>query len=73
MECFQVRYDSRVVIYEHKLFIRLARELIHDVGKVLVETVKAFHDKTAIFMTKHTLYVDCCNIQTIPTAKATLG
>ena len=24
MECFQVRYDSRVVIYEHKLFIRLA-------------------------------------------------
>ena len=23
MECFQVRYDSRVVIYEHKLFIRL--------------------------------------------------
>ena len=24
MGCFQVRYDSRVVIYEHKLFIRLA-------------------------------------------------
>ena len=24
MECFQVRYDSRVVIYECKLFIRLA-------------------------------------------------
>ena len=24
MECFQVRYDSRVVIYERKLFIRLA-------------------------------------------------
>ena len=23
MGCFQVRYDSRVVIYEHKLFIRL--------------------------------------------------
>ena len=26
MECFQVRYDSRVVIYEHKLFIRLATD-----------------------------------------------
>ena len=24
MEYFQVRYDSRVVIYERKLFIRLA-------------------------------------------------
>ena len=24
MECFQVRYDSRVMIYERKLFIRLA-------------------------------------------------
>ena len=24
MGCFQVRYDSRVVIYERKLFIRLA-------------------------------------------------
>ena len=24
MECFQVRYDSRVRIYERKLFIRLA-------------------------------------------------
>ena len=24
MGCFQVRYDSRVVNYEHKLFIRLA-------------------------------------------------
>ena len=24
MECFQVRYDSRVVIYEHKLFMKLA-------------------------------------------------
>ena len=24
MEYFQVRYDSRVVIYEHKMFIRLA-------------------------------------------------
>ena len=27
MECFQVRYDSRVVIYERKLFIRLATGL----------------------------------------------
>ena len=24
MGCFQVRYNSRVVIYKHKLFIRLA-------------------------------------------------
>ena len=24
MECFQVRYDSGVIIYERKLFIRLA-------------------------------------------------
>ena len=24
MGCFQVRYDSRVVIYERKIFIRLA-------------------------------------------------
>ena len=24
MGCFQVRYDSRVIIYERKLFIRLA-------------------------------------------------
>ena len=24
MEYFPVRYDSRVVIYEHKMFIRLA-------------------------------------------------
>ena len=28
MGYFQVRYDSRVVIYEHKLFIRLATEKI---------------------------------------------
>ena len=27
MGCFQVRYDSRVVIYERKLFIRLATDL----------------------------------------------
>ena len=27
MGCFQVRYDSRVVIYERKLFIRLATGL----------------------------------------------
>ena len=27
MECFQVRYDSRVVIYKFKLFIRLATGL----------------------------------------------
>ena len=25
MGCFQARYDSRVVLSEHKLFIRLAR------------------------------------------------
>ena len=24
MEYFQVKYDSRVIIYEHKMFIRLA-------------------------------------------------
>ena len=29
MGCFQVRYDSRVVIYERKLFIRLATENNH--------------------------------------------
>ena len=28
MECFQVRYDSRVVNYERKLFIRLATGLL---------------------------------------------
>ena len=28
MECFQVRYDSRVVIYEHKLFIKLATDWV---------------------------------------------
>ena len=27
MGYFPVRYDSRVVIYEHKMFIRLATEL----------------------------------------------
>ena len=27
MGCFQVRYDSRVIIYDRKLFIRLATEL----------------------------------------------
>ena len=27
MECFQVRYDSRVVIYERKFFITLATAL----------------------------------------------
>ena len=26
MGCFQVRYDSRVIIYERKLFIRLATD-----------------------------------------------
>ena len=26
MEYFQVRYNSRVIIYEHKMFIRLATE-----------------------------------------------
>ena len=30
MECFQVRYDSRVIIYERKLFIRLAAGLLFD-------------------------------------------
>ena len=33
MGCLQVRYDSRVVIYERKLFIRLAT----GVGITLVE------------------------------------
>ena len=28
MGCFQVRYDSRVVIYKRKLFIRLATGLV---------------------------------------------
>ena len=28
MECFQVRYDSRVIIYERKMFIRLATDVI---------------------------------------------
>ena len=28
MEYFLVRYDSRVVIYEHKTFIRLATEIV---------------------------------------------
>ena len=28
MGCFQVRYDSRVIIYERKLFIRLATGLV---------------------------------------------
>ena len=27
MGCFQVRYDSRVVIYERKLFMRLATDV----------------------------------------------
>ena len=27
MECFPVRYDSRVVIYDHRAFIRLATGL----------------------------------------------
>ena len=29
MGYFQLRYDSRVVIYEHKMFIRLATEEDH--------------------------------------------
>ena len=28
MECFQVRYDSRVIIYKRKLFIRLATSVV---------------------------------------------
>ena len=28
MEYFQVRYNYRVVIYEHKMFIRLANGLV---------------------------------------------
>ena len=31
MGYFQVRYDSRVVIYEHKMFLRLATGLL-DMG-----------------------------------------
>ena len=28
MEYFVVRYDSRVIIYEHKMFIRLATDVV---------------------------------------------
>ena len=28
MECFPVRYDSRVVIYDHRALIRLATEVV---------------------------------------------
>ena len=31
MECFQVRYDSRVIIYERKLFIRLATVVMNGI------------------------------------------
>ena len=31
MGCFKVRYDSRVVIYKGKLFIRLATGLLNRV------------------------------------------
>ena len=33
MGYFQVRYDSRVVIYEHKMFIRLATAVAAFVAK----------------------------------------
>ena len=35
MGCFQVRYDSRVIIYECKLFIRLATYLSSCFSSVL--------------------------------------
>ena len=43
MGYFQVRYDSRVVIYDRKMFIRLAtcsscpEPLIKDPGKITVQ------------------------------------
>ena len=36
MECFQVRYDSRVVIYERKLFIRLATGQLKNLRTILI-------------------------------------
>ena len=40
MGYFQVRYDSRVVIYERKLFIRLATE---GSGQILFKIVTKHH------------------------------
>ena len=35
MGYFQVRYDSRVVIYDRRAFIRLATENTHRLGKLV--------------------------------------
>ena len=42
MEYFQVRYDSRVVIYERKMFIRLVT------GLVVMAEVSHVHDLSAL-------------------------
>ena len=48
MGCFQVMYDSRVVIYERKLFIRLATEhfalIIHDLVRFNAECIESKKD-----------------------------
>ena len=39
MECFRVRYDSRVVIYERKLFTRLATAYLQEDTGALGKTL----------------------------------
>ena len=49
MEYFQVRYDSRVVIYKRKLFIRLATGVSNTVYKLETDiTLMTLYDKIAI-------------------------
>ena len=37
MGYFPVRYDSRVVIYEHKMFIRLATDVVPQLADQLLQ------------------------------------
>ena len=49
MGYFSVRYDSRVVIYEHKMFIRLATGLQF--------TVLFYHPAAVVLSPMDTIYV----------------
>ena len=46
MGYFQVRYDSRVVIYDHKMFIRLATALLFSFVVVAVKAGNILLEQT---------------------------
>ena len=60
MEYFQVRYDSRVVIYERKTFIRLATCLVVKGGDLLSEGHE--FESCRRILDGHFVALICCKI-----------